>query len=50
MVGYAITSVARKGSIARTVDERTQVLVQPWRDTKRGSPALTFTQPWLQQQ
>lgn len=50
MVGYAITSVARKGSIRRTVDERTQVLVQPWRDTKRGSPALTFTQPWLQQQ
>jgi hypothetical protein len=40
LVGYAITSVARPGAVARTVDQRTQVVVQPWRDTKRGSPAL----------
>ena len=43
LVGYAITSVARKGSIARTVDERTQIVVQPWKDTSRGSPiGLSF--------
>jgi hypothetical protein len=35
-----VSSVARAGSIKRTVDERTQVVVQPWRDTSRGSPAL----------
>jgi hypothetical protein len=34
MVGYAITSVARFG-VRRTVDQRTQVVVQPWRDTTR---------------
>jgi len=48
LVGYAISSVARRGSIARTVDERTQVLVQPWRDTSRGStlvPTFSFTAP-----
>jgi hypothetical protein len=43
LVGYAISAVARKGSIARTVSERTQVVVQPWKDTSRGSPiGLTF--------
>lgn len=37
MVGYAVTSVARRGSIRRTVDERTNIVVQPWRDTSLGS-------------
>lgn len=34
LVGYAITSVARFG-VAPTVNQRTQVVVQPWRDTTR---------------
>lgn len=33
LVGYAITSIARNGY--RSVDQRTQVLVQPWRDSSR---------------
>ncbi len=48
MVGYLISSVARRGSVKRTVDERTQVVVQPWRDTSRGStlaPQITFAAP-----
>lgn len=48
LVGYAITSVARAGSVRRTVDERTQIIVQPWRDTSRGStlaPQVTFAAP-----
>jgi hypothetical protein len=48
LVGYAITSVARAGAVRRTVDERTQVIVQPWRDTSRGStlaPQITFAAP-----
>ena len=51
MVGYAITSVARAGSVKRTVDERTQIVVQPWRDTSRGStlvPQISFTAPPVQ--
>jgi hypothetical protein len=44
LVGYMVTSVARAGSIARTVDERTQIVVQPWRDTSRGSPAVMSSQ------
>lgn len=51
LVGYAITTVARAGSIRRTVDERTQVVVQPWRDTSRGStlgaPQVTFAAPGI---
>ena len=50
-VGYLISSVARRGSVKRTVDERTQVVVQPWRDTSRGSrlgaPQFTFTAPGI---
>jgi hypothetical protein len=49
MVGYAVTSVARRGSVRRTVDQRTQVVVQPWRDTTRGSTLTalgpSFTAP-----
>jgi hypothetical protein len=37
LVGYMVTSVARRGSVARTVDERTNIIVQPWRDTSLGS-------------
>ena len=50
LVGYLISSVARRGSVARTVDERTQVVVQPWRDTSRGStlaPQITFAAPGI---
>jgi hypothetical protein len=49
LVGYAVTSVARRGSVRRTVDQRTQVVVQPWRDTTRGStlgaPTLSLAAP-----
>lgn len=48
LVGFMISSVARAGAVRRTVDERTNVIVQPWRDTSRGSPALiapTFVKP-----
>jgi hypothetical protein len=50
LVGFAVTSVARTG-VRRTVDQRTQVVVQPWRDTSLGStlgaPRLSFTAPGL---
>jgi hypothetical protein len=36
LVGYMISSVARTG-VRRTVDQRTNVIVQPWRDTGLGS-------------
>jgi hypothetical protein len=36
-VGYMVTSIARLVGIRRTVDERTNTLVQPWRDTTLGS-------------
>jgi hypothetical protein len=39
LVGFAVTSVARPG-VQRTVDERTNVVVQPWRDTSLGSRIL----------
>lgn len=49
LVGFAVTSVARRGSVRRTVDQRTQVVVQPWRDSSRGStlgaPGLSFSAP-----
>ncbi len=37
LVGYMVTSVARNGPVRRTVDQRTNVIVQPWRDTSLGS-------------
>ena len=40
LVGYMVSSVARAGAVARTVDQRTNVIVQPWRDTSRGSAAI----------
>jgi len=36
LVGYMISSVARPG-VPRTVDQRTNIVVQPWRDTSLGS-------------
>jgi hypothetical protein len=36
LVGFMVTSVARPGT-RRTVDERTNIIVQPWRDTSLGS-------------
>ncbi len=39
LVGWMVSAAARRG--ARTVEERTNVVVQPWRDTSLGS-ALTF--------
>jgi hypothetical protein len=36
LVGYMISSVARPG-VRRTVDQRTNIIVQPWRDTSLGS-------------
>ena len=38
-VGYMISSVARGTTIRRTVDERTDTVVKPWRDTSLGSTA-----------
>jgi hypothetical protein len=40
LVGYMVSSVARNGPVRRTVDERTNVIVQPWRDTSRGSTSV----------
>jgi hypothetical protein len=37
LVGYMVSSVARNGPVKRTVDERSNVIVQPWRDTSLGS-------------
>jgi hypothetical protein len=40
LFGTMISSVARRGSVRRTVDERTNIIVQPWRDTSLGSPTI----------
>jgi hypothetical protein len=37
LVGFMVSSVARNGPVRRTVDERSNVIVQPWRDTTLGS-------------
>jgi hypothetical protein len=37
LVGFMVSSVARNGPVKRTVDERSNVVVQPWRDTSLGS-------------
>lgn len=39
LVGFMVSSVARNGPVRRTVDERSNVIVQPWRDTSLGSRA-----------
>jgi hypothetical protein len=41
MVGYMVSTVARAWPSVRSVDQRTNVVVQPWRDTSRGSPLGT---------
>src|SRR5262245_38658306 len=41
LVGYMVTSVARPG-VTRTVDERSNIIVQPWRDTSLGSALVPF--------
>jgi hypothetical protein len=33
LVGFMVSSVARNGPVQRTVDERTNVIVQPWHDS-----------------
>ncbi|MCU1385688.1 MAG: hypothetical protein JWL71_4385 [Acidobacteria bacterium] len=40
LVGFMVSSVARNGPVKRTVDERSNVIVQPWRDSSLGSRAL----------
>lgn len=40
LVGFMVSSVARNGPVKRTVDERSNVIVQPWRDTSLGSRSL----------
>jgi hypothetical protein len=40
LVGFMVSSVARNGPVRRTVDERSNVIVQPWRDTSLGSRAV----------
>ena len=37
LVGFMVSSVARNGPVRRTVDERSNVIVQPWRDSSLGS-------------
>jgi hypothetical protein len=44
LVGFMVSSVARNGPVKRTVDERSNVIVQPWRDTSLGSRALRRVQ------
>ena len=43
MVGYMVSTIARNGPVRRTVDQRTNVIVQPWRDTSRGSQSIGRT-------
>jgi hypothetical protein len=43
LVGFMVSSVARSGPVKRTVDERSNVIVQPWRDTSLGSTSLRST-------
>ena len=43
LVGYAVTSVARFG-VRRTVDQRSNIVVQGWRDTSLGSRSIGRTQ------
>ena len=45
LFGTMISSVARRGSVRRTVDERTNIIVQPWRDTSLGSTLVQPGQP-----
>jgi len=40
LVGFMVSSVARNGPVKRTVDERSNVILQPWLDTSLGSRAL----------
>jgi hypothetical protein len=40
LVGFMVSSVARNGPVRRTVDERSNVIVQPWRDTSLGSRTI----------
>jgi len=40
LVGFMVSSVARNGPVKRTVDERSNVVVQPWRDTSLGSASV----------
>ena len=40
LVGFMVSSVARNGPVKRTVDERSNIIVQPWRDTSLGSKSL----------
>lgn len=40
LVGFMVSSVARNGPVKRTVDERSNIIVQPWRDTSLGSRSL----------
>jgi hypothetical protein len=37
LVGYAVTTPARNYPVTRSVDERTNVVLVPWRDTNLGS-------------
>ena len=41
LVGFMVTSVARFG-VQRTVDQRSNVIVQPWRDTSWGLDSHGF--------
>ena len=36
LVGYMISTPARNYSAHRTINERSNIVVQPWRDTESG--------------
>jgi hypothetical protein len=44
LVGFAVTAVARNYPVTRSVEERSNVVVQPWRDTSLGSPLTSARQ------
>ena len=45
LVGFMVSSVARQGPVRRTVDERSNIIVQPWRDTSLGSRSVFGVRP-----
>jgi hypothetical protein len=45
MVGYMMSTPARNYSIHHTINERSNIVVQPWRDTSLGSAAVARTRP-----
>ncbi|HEV8346720.1 MAG TPA: hypothetical protein VGQ16_09100 [Vicinamibacterales bacterium] len=45
LVGYMISTPARNWPGMRTIDERSDIVVQPWRDTSLGSTFTSVSRP-----